>query len=106
MDLQLALREGLAGDLLFARTNAVGDARREHLASFREALLASPSASAFYIGYDNRDFFLLLRLANRSDRDLMGAPPGAAYLLQSIDQGAGRFVFLDRAVDPKTGRMK
>ena len=71
------------------------ETRREQLASFREALLASPSASAFYIGYEDRDFFLLLRLANRSDRDLMGAPPGAAYLLQSIDHGSGRFVFLD-----------
>lgn len=69
--------------------------RRQGLASLREALIASPSVTAFYVGYGDGDFFMLLRLADDGDRKLVDAPPGAAYLIQSIDGDEGRFIYLD-----------
>ncbi|NML28243.1 metal-dependent phosphohydrolase [Zoogloea sp. G-4-1-14] len=68
------------------------------LPALREALLASPSLAAVYAGYGDGEFFLLLRLADAADRRLMNAPEGAAYLIQSIDDGQGRYVFLDRSL--------
>ncbi|KAB2964766.1 MAG: HD domain-containing protein [Zoogloea sp.] len=68
------------------------------LPALREALLASPSLAAVYAGYGDGEFFLLLRLADEADRRLMQAPEGAAYLIQSIDDGQGRYVFLDRSL--------
>ena len=68
------------------------------LPALREVLRASPALAAVYAGYGDGEFFLLLRLADAADRRLMGAPEGAAYLIQSIDDGQGRYVFLDEGL--------
>lgn len=78
-----------------ARAGSLAE-RLAALPALREALLASPSLAAVYAGYGDGEFFLLLRLADAADRRLMNAPEGAAYLIQSIDDGQGRYVFLDR----------
>lgn len=80
--------------------NAVSDARtlaerRVGLGALREALQATPSVSAYYVGYASGDFFLLMRLADDADRRLVGAPAGAAYLIQSIAGSQGLFIYLD-----------
>lgn len=72
--------------------------RRAGLPALREALLASPSVTAYYVGYADGDFFMLMRLADDADRRLVGAPPGAAYLIQSIAGDDGQFIFLDAAM--------
>lgn len=72
--------------------------RRAGLPALREALLASPSVTAYYVGYANGDFFMLMRLSDDADRRLVGAPPGAAYLIQSIAGADGQFIFLDAAM--------
>ncbi|MBS0346863.1 MAG: metal-dependent phosphohydrolase [Proteobacteria bacterium] len=69
--------------------------RRESLVILREALLATPSVSSFYVGYATGDFFLLMRFTSDEDRRLLGAPPRAAYVIQSIAGQDGGFVFLD-----------
>lgn len=80
--------------------NAISEAqslaeRRAGLGVLREALLATPSVSAYYVGYASGDFFLLMRLADDADRHLMGAPAAAAYLIQSIAGQQGQFIYLD-----------
>ncbi|MCK6394547.1 HD domain-containing phosphohydrolase [Zoogloea sp.] len=80
--------------------NAVSEAgtlaeRRAGLAVLREALRATPSVSAYYVGYASGDFFMLMRLADDADRRLVGAPAGAAYLIQSIAGPQGQFIYLD-----------
>jgi hypothetical protein len=80
--------------------NAVSQAaslpeRRAGLAVLREALRATPSVSAYYIGYATGDFFMLMRLVDDADRRLVGAPAGAAYLIQSIAGQEGQFIHLD-----------
>ncbi|HEX6734357.1 MAG TPA: HD domain-containing phosphohydrolase [Azonexus sp.] len=75
------------------------DQRLQSLPLMREVLRESAALSGLYVGYGNGDFFLLRRLQNDNDRRLFAAPPGAVYLLQSIDRPAGtvrgRHLFLD-----------
>jgi HD-GYP domain-containing protein (c-di-GMP phosphodiesterase class II)/HAMP domain-containing protein len=71
--------------------------RRARLPLLREMLERADAMTAVYVGYDNGDFFLLRRLGDAAERAAFGAPPGAAYLEQSIERtaGRGRFLYLD-----------
>lgn len=80
-----------------ARATTLAD-RRSGLPAFREALRAAESVSAYYIGYGDGDFFMLLRLLSDADRRQLAAPPGAAYVIQSIAGGEGHFIFLDEGL--------
>jgi HD-GYP domain-containing protein (c-di-GMP phosphodiesterase class II) len=68
------------------------------------ALEHVPSLSALYIGYGGGDFFLVRPLRdNAAVRAQFRAPAGAAFLVQSIERGAGdslrgTYIFLDRAL--------
>ncbi len=80
------------------------DARLQRLPALVEALAQSPAISAFYIGYDNGDFFLVRPLGeDAAQRKNLDAPANAAFLVQSVQRGAdaasrGRFVYLDRSL--------
>src|SRR4029079_6513858 len=75
--------------------------RMESVGYLANALEHSPSVSALYIGYGSGDFFLLRPLRNNAAvRAQFNAPANAAYLVQSIERGAGAslrgvYVFLD-----------
>lgn len=75
-------------------------ARMQRLPLLREALHDSPALSSIYVGYADGDFFLFRRLRDDAERHRFDAPPGAAYLVQSIerqdDAAIGHFVFLDQ----------
>ena len=72
------------------------DERLDTLPLLREALAVSPYLSAIYAGYANGDFFLVRRVPDAPDvRKQLGAPDRAAYLVQSVERGAGAFVWLD-----------
>lgn len=74
------------------------EARLERLAPFARTLSATPNAAAVFVGYDDGDFLLLRRLASAADRLRFDAPPGASFLVQSIERRAavpGRFLALD-----------
>ena len=73
------------------------DERLAYLELIREALEGSPAISAFYIGYANGDFFFTRRLADAAEQAYFKAPADAAYLVQSIDDGQGEFIFIDAA---------
>ncbi|BCL74426.1 phosphodiesterase [Jeongeupia sp. HS-3] len=70
------------------------DERLESLAYLTEALRSQPSLSAIYIGYENGDFFLVRKLTGAP---LFGAaqplPPGTAFLVQSLVDGDGAFLY-------------
>jgi len=78
--------------------------RMESVGYLANALEHSPSLSALYIGYDSGDFFLLRSLRhNAVVRAQFKAPENAAYLVQSIERGAGAslrggYVFLDNTL--------
>jgi HD-GYP domain-containing protein (c-di-GMP phosphodiesterase class II)/HAMP domain-containing protein len=78
--------------------------RMESVGYLASALEHSPSLSALYIGYDSGDFFLLRPLRdNAAVRAQFKAPANAAYLVQSIERGAGAslrgaYVFLDNTL--------
>ncbi|GHD55313.1 HD domain-containing phosphohydrolase [Jeongeupia chitinilytica] len=73
------------------------DERLESLAYLAEALQSQPSLSAVYIGYENGDFFLVRKLTGAP---LFGAaqplPPGTAFLVQSLSDGDGEFLYYRR----------
>jgi HD-GYP domain-containing protein (c-di-GMP phosphodiesterase class II) len=74
--------------------------RLDNLPFFREALRTSQTTAAVYIGYEDGAFFLVRRLSNDADRQMFGAPQGAAILVQSVDQSAaaparGQFLYYD-----------
>ena len=71
--------------------------RMDSIAYMADALQRSPSLSALYVGYGNGDFFLVRPLRdNAAVRAQFKAPAAAAYLVQSIEGGAGgTYVFLD-----------
>ncbi|AOY01674.1 HD domain-containing phosphohydrolase [Jeongeupia sp. USM3] len=73
------------------------DERLESLAYLTEALQSQPSLSAIYIGYENGDFFLVRKLTGAP---LIGAaqplPPGTAFLVQSLVDGDGAFLYYRR----------
>ena len=71
--------------------------RLTYLGLIREALQSSPAISAFYVGYANGDFFFTRRLADAAERSYFKAPTDAGYLVQSIAQGRGEFIYLNAA---------
>jgi len=72
------------------------------LPSLAEMLKRHRDVDAVYVGYDNGEFFLLRALRDDSLRQNLGAPPEAAFMVQSIDRPAGqlrsRFMFLDESL--------
>ncbi|HEY7944685.1 MAG TPA: HD domain-containing phosphohydrolase [Casimicrobiaceae bacterium] len=78
--------------------------RMESVGYMAAALEHVPALSALYIGYSGGDFFLVRPLRNNAAvRAQFRAPAGAAYLVQSIERGAGgslrgTYVFLDSAL--------
>jgi len=76
------------------------DARLEALPLMLHAFDDAAPVAAAYVGYDDGSFFLARPLRDATERSAFAAPPGAAFLVQSIEAGAahGRraiFVFLD-----------
>jgi len=69
--------------------------RRDSLPFLRRALVGSEAASSIYVGYANGDFFLLFRIVDEEARKAIHAPPGAVWMVQSIDRGEARFIHLD-----------
>ncbi len=69
-----------------------GDTLEERLAALppvAEALELNSSISAFYIGYEDGDFFLIRTLhQNQLAGETLEAPDGSAYAIQSIEQGS------------------
>jgi hypothetical protein len=69
-----------------------GDTLEERLAALppvAEALDLNSSISAFYIGYEDGDFFLIRTLhQNRLAGETLEAPEGSAYAIQSIERGS------------------
>jgi HD-GYP domain-containing protein (c-di-GMP phosphodiesterase class II) len=83
-----------------ALTRASSEAERlAALPQLAAALGGNASVSAVYVGTDKGSFFLLRRLADAATRSRMGAPPEAAYGLQSVDRDAagprGSYRFYD-----------
>ncbi len=82
------------------------EARVARLPGLAEGLSRNPAMSAFYVGYGDGDFFLVRPLpADDGLRNNLNAPADAAFLVQSINRGAGRpaqgrFVYFDRALKP------
>ena len=75
------------------------DARLERLSALLASLTGAEAASAVYVGYPDGSFFLLRRFIDADERELLGAPSGAAYLVQSIERGGdearGNYLYLD-----------
>lgn len=72
--------------------------RLESLERVREALVHAPLLSALYVGYPDGDFFMVRRLVDEQERQLLDAPPGSVYMVQSIDRQhpvAGEYRYLD-----------
>mgnify|MGYP000004539322 FL=1 len=69
--------------------------RRDSLPFLRRVLASSEAASSIYAGYANGDFFLLFRIVDDEARQAIDAPPGAAWMVQSIEGGKARFIHLD-----------
>ncbi len=69
--------------------------RRDSLPFLRRVLASSEAASSIYAGYANGDFFLLFRIVDDEARRAIDAPPGAAWMVQSIEGGKARFIHLD-----------
>ena len=70
--------------------------RLDALPLLTSALAAHREISAVYVGFAGGDFFLVRSLPD-SVRPRLGAPPAAAFLVQSVIASAppGRFLFLD-----------
>ena len=75
------------------------EARVAQLQLLQEALKASASLGAIYIGYGSGDMFLLRRLRTEAEVQAFKAPAGTRYILQSIDRSGpaprGRYVYMD-----------
>jgi HD-GYP domain-containing protein (c-di-GMP phosphodiesterase class II)/HAMP domain-containing protein len=95
----------IAIELLSQSTLVDSTSLQKRLASIgmiREAFEASPTLDALYIGYSNGDFFYVRQLKDDTDRAAANAPPGARYIVLSIEHhpssSEGRFLFLDAAL--------
>jgi sigma-B regulation protein RsbU (phosphoserine phosphatase) len=78
------------------------EARLEAVPFLAAALAEHAQISAIYVGYDDGQFFLLRPLRDRPSALRLGAPPGAAFLVQTpgAPGGApGRFLWLDDRLD-------
>lgn len=74
--------------------------RMRSLPAAAELLLRHPQLASFYVGYDSGDFFLVRPLADDRSRKEFGAPPDAAFLVQSIEKRQPRFAYFDAALRP------
>ena len=76
--------------------------RMASLPTMVEVLKRRPQVAALYMGYDNGDFFLVRSLSDDASRKEFGAPPDAAFLVQSIERRRGairpRFALYDAAL--------
>ena len=76
--------------------------RLELLPFWTHALALHPEISAVYVGYANGDFFLV-RSLSEGIRQSFGAPPDAAFLVQSVlggdRPGAGRYLFVNAQLE-------
>ncbi|HEY7141564.1 MAG TPA: SpoIIE family protein phosphatase [Methylomirabilota bacterium] len=87
---------------LLARHRVTGAAdlaaRLESLPFLTTALAAHPEISAVYVGFGNGDFFLVRSLPEGT-RQSLGAPPEAAFLVQSLTATdrptPGRYIFVN-----------
>lgn len=74
--------------------------RLEGVSAYYEALRSNDAAAAFYVGYENGEFFLVRRLVDDVERALFRVGPEVAYVVQSIDSDDGvmtsLFVHLDK----------
>lgn len=74
--------------------------RLEGASFFKETLLANRSASSFYVGYQNGDFFMIRRLRDDAERAFFKVGRGVDFIAQSIDSDGGapegRFVYFDK----------
>ncbi|MFY7960451.1 MAG: GAF domain-containing protein [Elsteraceae bacterium] len=74
--------------------------RLEGASFFRETLLANKSASSFYVGYQNGDFFMIRRLRDDAERAFFKVGREVNFIAQSIDSDGGtpegRFLFFDK----------
>jgi len=92
----MSMSEIWAGESLEERTAA--------LPPIAEALQLNPSISAFYVGNDGGDFFLVRTLDHeRAARETLDAPPGSAFAIQSVaggsgDHGGETLLFYDEAL--------
>jgi hypothetical protein len=75
------------------------DERMQALSPLVEALESTPLLSSLYVGYGDGDFFFIRILRNPGAQASFDAPPGARYLVQSIDRPTGRYVYLGPALD-------
>ena len=79
------------------RTDSLAE-RLELLPFWTHALALHPEISAVYVGYADGDFFLVRSLPE-GQRQSFGAPPDAAFLVQSVIGGdrpvAGRYLFVN-----------
>jgi HD-GYP domain-containing protein (c-di-GMP phosphodiesterase class II) len=78
-------------------------ARLEALPVLRLGFAGGAPVAAAYVGYDDGSFFLLRPLADQSARALFEAPEGSAYMVQSVEAGAGgtrraTFLYFDDAL--------
>lgn len=73
--------------------------RLANLRLMHEALRNAREATGFYVGYANGDFFLLRRLWADAERASFDAPPGTAFIVQSIERNGkvarAHFIFFD-----------
>ncbi|MEP9353903.1 hypothetical protein ABLE93_09920 [Xanthobacter sp. KR7-65] len=90
---QRHLTPGSVSLLLLARgplmTAATLDERLQHLPLLTEILTRLPGTAAIHVGYADGDFFLVRPLRTPGTATLFDAPPGAAYMVQSITREAG-----------------
>ena len=74
--------------------------RMRSLPAATELLRRNTQLASFYVGYDTGDFFLVRPLPDDGARKEFGAPPDAAFLVQSIEKGRPRFAYFDAALRP------
>ncbi|MBH3429710.1 HD domain-containing phosphohydrolase [Pseudomonas alkylphenolica] len=81
--------------------------RLERLPLLVASLNANKMLSAVYVGYPNGEFLLVRVLRNESVKQHLQAPPGAAYLVQSITVNeAGQHQGEWRFFDPQLALLK
>ncbi|MEC5396492.1 HD domain-containing phosphohydrolase [Uliginosibacterium sp. H1] len=78
--------------------------RLDSLGYYVTALQANPSIVSFYAGYEDGDFFLVRRINSEAEQRTLQAPPGTAYVVQSIERDAVRpataeYLYYDSALN-------
>ena len=76
--------------------------RWQRLKLFTDALKQSDALTSIYVGNRSGDFFLVRRIADDEERALFEAPPGTAFIVQSVERHVnpprGYFVFVDTSL--------